>query len=163
MPKKNGKRFMIAALGVCVLSSSARAQLVDPTVYDEIARSLRSELSSRRILLEPSTLDPSATSKKPLSSAARTRLSTALPAETANLSEVIVCKGKPDTCRFLKGDAIIAVGEPRISGDTVRINVYYALKSTSTRAPVSHTDLLLVLVRRSGRFQLVERVVLGIS
>lgn len=152
--------WQMAALIALIASPHAQAQKVDKSLYAEIARSIRKELPAGQILTDPDTW--ATRGQKPLAADARAALTEGFGGESGRIDDVVQCPGKPGTCSFSRGDAVVAVGDPTASGDTVRVHVHYVTRSPSSRQPVNRTSVLLTLVRRGGqRWEVVERTLLG--
>lgn len=157
----------VVALGVLAPGAGRTGQEPDVTLYGEVARALRRELPVGLVLLEPRYLSEgtSTPASRPLTDAARTALQGGLGADTATLRDVVSCTGRlPNTCRFLRGVAVVRLGLPTLLGDTARVAVHYAMKVDSHRTPIGEVEVLFVLVLRPRvGWQVIERRLLAMT
>src|SRR5687767_6601321 len=149
-------------LSALVPGTKVRAQ-ADRELYVEVARSLRKELPQGVIVTDPNVWQREKR-EVPLPDLARAGLQLGLGAETGSVEKVVSCPGGPESCRLTKGVAIVSLGETELSGDTARVRVHYAAMTGGIEAPVTRTDLVLVLVkRRPDSWSVIERILLRIS
>ena len=168
MAISNNAWKVLVAFSALGLALPATAQQADAALYRELARALRKELPKGQILLEPYYLAATRATgaiERPLAAAVRVVLQESLEADTARMRDVASCPGRlPENCRLSRGVAVVRIGEPRVTGDTARVDVYYAVQTGSPRTPVGQSEVLFVLVHRAGiGWQVVERILVSMT
>jgi hypothetical protein len=161
--------IVFGALCAITASASVKAQRENASeLWRVVAEHVRADLPNGLILLDPRVGHVFSIGQQPSGTdhAVPTLafLEGALRARVARMEDVIRCTpNDPRSCRFVQGVGVVAFGEPVFRADTAFVRVFSAVATPEPRMPISQQEMVLVVLRRAQKWEVVEKRIERVS